>query len=91
MPVARSGRASLRPIDDAQARQLATLETLVTMGPNGWHAVIVLGVRESAWGDDKDNPQPCAVVDVATAPAGRTLTYAPEDLYRVRLRGAIGT
>lgn len=85
-PATKSGRATLVELDDEDARALVPGEILITPAPSGYWQLGVWRVRESVFGEQDQEPQPCCVVDAARLPDGRTLTFAPADLLRVQVR-----
>jgi hypothetical protein len=97
----RSGHATLVELDDVDARELTAGDMLLTRAATGYWALEVVGVRESAYGEEKDEPQLCHVVDTRVAYggaawrggpiAGRALVFAPANLLRVAVKGRVGS
>ena len=83
IPATRSGKAELVALDEVDARALEAGDVVIASAPGGYWTLDVRGVRESAYGESNETPQPCVVVHAAL-PSGRVLVFAPEDLLQVR-------
>ena len=83
----RSGKATLHPLDDQDAQDLAPGDVLVAVAPGGLMPLHVARCR-LAVGGELDARIEVPVVD-ARHLDGRCFTYAPSDLLRVVVKGEV--
>jgi hypothetical protein len=85
----RSGRATLKSLDDQDAQSLQPGDVVLTMSLRGLTPLYVARCRIAVGGEHESRIE-VPVVD-ARFLDGVCLTYAPCDLLRVSVKGMVGT